>query len=81
LALRIPKAFALQVGLESETPIDLNVQDGSLIVTKHKPPEISLDELLAGVTAENIHGEIELSGPVGNEAWQGQSSTFQSRVT
>ena len=33
------------------------------------PPQYTLDELLAQVTPENLHGEIGPIGSVGIEAW------------
>lgn len=36
---------------------------------KMKPDEISLDELLAELTDENIHGEIDAGDAVGDEVW------------
>lgn len=69
LALRIPKPFADEVGFEKDTPIELSVKDGSLIVVKDESKSPTLDELVAGITPENRHGEVDFGGPVGNEAW------------
>lgn len=69
LALRIPKPFALEAGFEEDTPIELGIEEGRLIVTKYEPQSPTLDELVAGITPDNLHGEIEFDGPVGNEAW------------
>jgi len=69
LALRIPKPFAAEVGLENETPVDLSLEDGKLIITKSKASYPKLEDLLSEITTENIHREIDVGGPVGNEAW------------
>lgn len=69
LALRIPKPFALEVGLEEDTPIELGIENGNLVVTKHQPNGPTLDELLAEITPDNLHGETDFGGPAGNEAW------------
>lgn len=70
LAVRIPKAFAAELGLEADTPIELSVRDNKLVIERDEDClEISLDDLLAGVTDENIHEEIRTGPPVGNEAW------------
>lgn len=69
LALRIPKAFAAEARLTQDAVVDLSLVDGKLVVAVVGVPGASLEELLAGVTEQNLHGEIE-SGPVaGREAW------------
>jgi antitoxin MazE len=69
LAVRIPKSFAEQAGLEASTPIDLSVVDGKLTIQPVSEHTFSLEELLAGVTEENRHAEVETGLAVGNEAW------------
>ena len=69
LAIRIPKAFANQVGLADMAAVDLSVEGNTLIVTPLQEPELTLADLLARVTPENIHGEVSTGPSVGNEAW------------
>jgi antitoxin MazE len=69
LALRIPKAFATETGLESGSEVELTLDDGRLIVTPLAPTSYDLDELLAQVTPENLHGEVDTGSSVGDEAW------------
>ncbi|MCI0485919.1 MAG: AbrB/MazE/SpoVT family DNA-binding domain-containing protein [Blastocatellia bacterium] len=57
LALRIPKSFANESNIEQGSLVDLSVIEGKLIVVPVSEPEYTLDELLAGVTKENIHPE------------------------
>lgn len=68
LAVRIPKAFAREVGLEENSPVELAVVGDHLVVEPARP-SLRLDDLLAGVTEENMHQEIGSDAPVGNEAW------------
>ncbi|HEX6041082.1 AbrB/MazE/SpoVT family DNA-binding domain-containing protein [Longimicrobium sp.] len=68
LALRIPKSAAEACALESGAEVDLSLDEGRLIVTP-VPPRYTLNELLAGVTDENLHGEMGPQGSVGLEAW------------
>ena len=69
LALRIPKAFAEEVGITDNILVDISLADGNLLVTPltERPP--TLEELLAGITDENIHQEYDTGSPAGNEAW------------
>jgi len=69
LALRIPKALAEDVQIEDGAKVDLSVKDGRLVIAPVKKVRYNLDELLAGVTRENLHGEVEMRGPAGKEYW------------
>ena len=69
LALRIPKPLAVEVGLEDSSPIELSLMDGRLVITPVVEPELSLATLLAQVTEENLHGEVDTGPAVGGEVW------------
>lgn len=70
LAIRIPKSFAVQTEIEQDSIIDLSVIDGKIIVEpEKKKPKYTLEELLDGVTEENLHGEIDFGKPSGKEIW------------
>ena len=68
LAVRIPKPLALDIGLAQNSLISVSVVEGKLILEPIKPSP-SLDELLAGITQDNLHQEIETGTAVGNEVW------------
>lgn len=69
LALRIPKPLAEEAGLEEETRIELVMEEGRLSIVRLEAPELTLDQLLAEVTEENLHAEAD-SGPAqGDEVW------------
>ncbi len=69
LALRIPRSFAEEIGIEKETPVEIALADGRLVITPLTGPEPTLEQLLAGVTPENLHQEIDAGAATGNEAW------------
>jgi len=69
LALRIPKSFADEVGLRKETSVELSLADGKLVITPVTRPELTLKQLLAKVTEENLHREVDTGSAVGNETW------------
>jgi len=69
LALRIPKAFASEVGLSENLPVDLSVQEGRLVIRPCSEPPLRLDDLLEGITEENLHGEWNTGPAVGKELW------------
>ena len=68
LALRIPKSFAIESKISPGTTVDVSIEDGKIIVFP-VAEEFSLDDLLAKITPENLHGEIDTGNPVGNEVW------------
>jgi antitoxin MazE len=69
LAVRIPKALAEEAHLGLGCAVDVTVVDGSVVVTPSADPHYTLQELLAGVTKDNIHGEVGTGPAVGREAW------------
>jgi antitoxin MazE len=69
LALRIPKAFAIDAQLENDSFVEIKIVEGKIIVTPVSPPVWTLEELLAGIDDSNLHHEIDTGGAVGNETW------------
>jgi len=69
LAFRIPKPLADQVGLRRHTEVDVSVSEGRIVIFPAPKAEPTLPELLAEVTEENLHSEIETGPPVGKEIW------------
>jgi len=69
LALRIPKPLAAEVGIEDDSLVELSLVDGKLVIVPGIEPELKLADLLAQVTEENLHAEVETGPAVGNEAW------------
>jgi antitoxin MazE len=69
LALRIPKAFAVDARLENDSLVELSLVDGQIVVRPVTQPAWTLEGLLAGVQRGNIHHEIDTDGPVGVESW------------
>jgi antitoxin MazE len=68
LAIRIPASFSREVRIEAGDTVDLQVEDGHLVITPVRTV-YTLDELLDGITDENRHGETEWGATVGGEAW------------
>ncbi|KWX75794.1 multidrug transporter MatE [Paenibacillus riograndensis] len=62
----IPKSLALKVGIEEGSEVDLDVEDGHLII---KPKSAALDEILSRVTPDNLHHEVSTGEQQGREVW------------
>ncbi|GIK55183.1 MAG: multidrug transporter MatE [Chloroflexota bacterium] len=69
LALRIPKAFAVDAQLENDSLVEISIVKGKIIVTPVSAPSWTLDDLLAGITKDNLHTEVDTGFAVGNEIW------------
>lgn len=69
LALRIPKSFAIESKIEQGSTVEVSLESGKIIVFPVAEPEFSLEELLANVTIENLHGETDTGCSVGKETW------------
>ncbi len=69
LALRIPRAFALDAQLENDSFVEITMVEGQIIITPVAAPSWTLEELLSGVSKSNIHHEIDTGSATGNEAW------------
>jgi len=68
-AVRIPKSFVKEIGLEYHTDIELTLEDGKLIIQPAPEKAPSLKELLADVNPENLHTSVDTGEAVGNEVW------------
>lgn len=69
LAVRIPKAFAEEVGLKDDTPVEMRLAKGGLLIEPSSAWVPSLDELLEQVTEANRHGEVDTGPAQGVEVW------------
>lgn len=68
-AVRIPKSFIKEVGLEYRKDVELTLEDGKLVIQPLKEETITLEDLLDHVTKNNLHRAEDTGAPVGNEAW------------
>jgi antitoxin MazE len=69
LALRIPKAFALDAQLENDSFVEISIVEGQIIITPVAAPSWTLEELLAGINKNNLHNEVDTGFTMGNEVW------------
>jgi antitoxin MazE len=66
LGVRLPKSVADALGLREGDRVSVELVDASVVIKRAKP-RYTLSELLDGLTAEMLHGEVESSGPLGAE--------------
>ncbi len=68
LGIRIPGPFAEQLRLSDGSEVELLLHNNEIIL-RPKRPKPTLEELLAGITPENQHKEIDFGKPEGDELW------------
>ena len=69
LALRIPKPLADEIGLAEDSAVDLLLEEGKLVIVPAVASRYTIESLLAGVTVENLHDEVDTGVVMGGEAW------------
>jgi antitoxin MazE len=67
LAIRLPRAYARDLAVDEGSEVELRVDGPSLVVTPSSTP--TLDALLAAVTEENLHAEVDTGPATGRESW------------
>ncbi len=66
LAVRIPSAFAKQLGVVEGSAVEISAGEDSIVLSK---PGYTLEGLLKQVTPGNLHGEVDTGSPTGREEW------------
>lgn len=68
LAVRIPQPLARAVALAEGAAVEIEVEDGRIVLSRKPPAAPTLVELLAGITPDNLPEESFDDTPVGHEA-------------
>jgi antitoxin MazE len=66
-ALRISSSIMELAQLTVNQAVNVNVLKGKIIIEPVLPKDTRLEDLLAGITTDNIHGEESFGGSVGKE--------------
>ena len=68
LAVRIPSAFAKEIGLYPDTEVELKLEDNRLVIVPNNRKK-QLEKLLEQITPENLHSEVDWGKKSGKEEW------------
>ncbi|QKY71383.1 AbrB/MazE/SpoVT family DNA-binding domain-containing protein [Lentibacillus sp. CBA3610] len=68
IGVRIPQKIAKKYNIVNGSELEIS-EDNQGIILKPVSKEPSLEELMAGITKENQHEEINWGKPEGNEVW------------
>jgi len=67
LGIRIPNLIVREFSLKSGSVVNINNNGNEIVI---KPVRKSrLSEMLEQITDQNVHQEVETTGPVGKEIW------------
>ena len=69
LAVRIPSSVIQDLGLSENSSVQIVSNGLVATIQPKKCKKISLDELVAAITPDNVHGEVDWGRPVGKEVW------------
>jgi antitoxin MazE len=73
LAVRIPRDLAAAVKAKDGRRAEISVENGTLvlrpIVKPARKPNYTLDELLSGMTRDDVPQEVDWGPRRGNEVW------------
>lgn len=66
-SVRIPSSVMNAVGLRLDQAVDVREEAGRIIIEPVVVAECDLAELLAGITPDNVHSEVDFGSPAGQE--------------
>ncbi len=66
-SVRIPAPVMAAAHVALDQPVDVREEGGQIIVEPIQDQTYDLDTLLAGITDDNIHSEVDFGPPVGKE--------------
>ena len=69
LAVRIPQSLAKEIDFSEGSEVEIVVVDGNLLIKPKSRHRYSLEELIQGITPQNLHGEVDAGVAVGHEVW------------
>lgn len=66
-SVRIPAGIMEAARLDLDDAVDVREEHGRIVIEPIRAVEYSLDALLAGVTGDNMHAEVDFGVPAGKE--------------
>lgn len=66
-SVRIPSLIMESLNLKLDDPLDIKEEDGRIIIAPVRNHDFKLEDLLSGITQENLHSRIDFGRPVGKE--------------
>ncbi|SEH21644.1 AbrB/MazE/SpoVT family DNA-binding domain-containing protein [Rhizobium sp. NFR12] len=67
-SVRIPAQVMEAANLKPDSVVDVSEENGRVIIQPVAELDATLDQLVAGMNADNLHDEADFGAPVGREA-------------
>lgn len=68
-SVRIPASVMAAAALSLDQPVDVREEAGRIVIEPICDEVPDIDDLVAGITDENLHEAIETGPPRGREVW------------
>ncbi|SAL20425.1 transcriptional regulator/antitoxin, MazE [Caballeronia udeis] len=68
-AVRIPAAVMDAISLNLDEIVDVHEEGGRIVIEPVRSKEYDLDQMLAGITRENLHAEVSFGAALGKETF------------
>ena len=68
-AVRIPSAIMKAAGIRLEDLVDVSEEEGKIIVKRVQSKNYDLDDLVNGITVQNLHEPVDFGSSQGKEIW------------
>ena len=66
-SVRIPAGVMQASRIKLDHAVDVREEDGRIVIEPIRSEQYDLKRLLAAITSENLHTEIDFGSPVGKE--------------
>ena len=67
-AVRLTSSAMKMASFDLEQRVTIKASKGRIVIEPADKFEFKLEDLVACITRENVHGEVDFGGPVGKEA-------------
>lgn len=68
-SVRIPTQVMKAARLKIDEPVDVREESGKVVIEPIRRKEFTLEELVDGITKDNLHEAIDFGSAVGREVW------------
>jgi|KBSMisStandDraft_5_1062788.scaffolds.fasta_scaffold156589_2 antitoxin MazE len=68
-SVRIPASIMAAASLKIDQPVNVREEDGRIVIEPIRAPVLDLAAMIARMTPETFHDEVDFGAPVGDEAW------------
>ena len=68
-SVRIPSGIMRALDLRIDQAVDVREEGGRIVIEPLAAPAADLDNLLAAMTPDTFHENVDFGGPFGREAW------------